>query len=883
MATYKELALKYGNKHGVDPALILAIMSQESAGKTTAVSNKGASGLMQLMPETAKSLGVTDIFNVEQNVDAGAKYLSEQLQATGGDVAKALANYNAGPARAAKYNYKALPTETRNYVASITGNRLAQAQNALAGKDYVKGSKGVVDIDTTIGASTGTDSSANALGSISPSGTKAIAAAQQAYDQTAKLLGQLPAQPDYAAAAYGSLDVLRGNMTAARTAVEEGQARLEQQAKMSNDQTQMLLNRYNQDPALASSRSSENAQALSDLQAGLLNTIKAKRATAGATLFSDPGAFMSNLLMGNPYARGQKDIEAEISALRNSNIAMTGTINDQRGLLTAATATPASTIMSGMEGQLRLAEMEKDVGLAEAKAPLEISKAQTDGLLAQAQVQRQLSSSALDVLQAETSAANAATAQVNATQDADPLKLEAQRAQWQQIIDTSQRAKVAQDAADAVADPAEKAMMQAEADRLGTLAVLQQRQAEAAGNLPATVGATNVATANAALTQADTAAKLAPLAAQTAEQQAAAAAIAAPVAVGDAIANSQNADLRRKVEAAKLAVDNKMTELSSLDVAEKMKRAGELLPLQNDLAIQEAKLKAADNEYLASQQADAQRVQTKKLAVEEGQLDQAKAASNKLQKAYLSAGGKGDLVEAQLTDQVKAGLAKVADGQAAGSNAIEAAANLNAAGLLKDNAKYPNIDKTAQQAQYAAQAKLEAGGEKVDGNVLIKMANADIADVAKMRSANRRDVRTYALRGDPSNAYSLPAHHDLMAWATETGKLDASVPAARIANLSPEIGFDKIDKPLEMVYTLIDAGSSKSDAVTAVASYFSLAVEYNNAKNGYKLLGLKDAGSEDFTLEGFNKKVDLTKPADIMVQISAKHLIGSLIGVYDLK
>jgi soluble lytic murein transglycosylase-like protein len=89
-------------QYGVDEKLIYAIIGQEIGGNAKAKSNKGASGIMQLMPDTAKSLGVTDIYDIGQNINAGVKYFKQQLD-TFGTVDKALAAYNAGPGNVKKY------------------------------------------------------------------------------------------------------------------------------------------------------------------------------------------------------------------------------------------------------------------------------------------------------------------------------------------------------------------------------------------------------------------------------------------------------------------------------------------------------------------------------------------------------------------------------------------------------------------------------------------------------------------------------------------------------------------------------------------------------------------------------------------------------------
>ena len=94
---YDDLILKYSKKYGVDSFLVKAMIRQESAFKSSSVSSAGAKGLMQLMPATAKEMGVTNAFNPEQNIEGGVKYISMQLRRFNGDKKLALAAYNAGP------------------------------------------------------------------------------------------------------------------------------------------------------------------------------------------------------------------------------------------------------------------------------------------------------------------------------------------------------------------------------------------------------------------------------------------------------------------------------------------------------------------------------------------------------------------------------------------------------------------------------------------------------------------------------------------------------------------------------------------------------------------------------------------------------------------
>ncbi|MCA1566676.1 MAG: lytic transglycosylase domain-containing protein [Acidobacteria bacterium] len=107
-------------RHGVDPVLIYSIMHRESAFKKLAVSYKGARGLMQLMPATAARFGVRNIFDPEQNIEAGTRYMRWLLNRFNGDVGLALAGYNAGEGAVDKYRGVPPYRETQEYVKRIS-------------------------------------------------------------------------------------------------------------------------------------------------------------------------------------------------------------------------------------------------------------------------------------------------------------------------------------------------------------------------------------------------------------------------------------------------------------------------------------------------------------------------------------------------------------------------------------------------------------------------------------------------------------------------------------------------------------------------------------------------------------------------------------------
>src|SRR3954466_10244147 len=146
---------KAAERHAVDPNLVRALVKVESNFNPNAVSRKGAMGLMQLMPQTARQLKLHNPFNPEENVDAGVRHLKQLLENYNGDVKLSLAAYNAGSGAVARSSGIPRYAETRNYVRKITelyGGNLGSGYVFGASREPVKvqrDSRGVLYISNT--------------------------------------------------------------------------------------------------------------------------------------------------------------------------------------------------------------------------------------------------------------------------------------------------------------------------------------------------------------------------------------------------------------------------------------------------------------------------------------------------------------------------------------------------------------------------------------------------------------------------------------------------------------------------------------------------------------------------------------------------------------
>jgi hypothetical protein len=144
---YGDLIHEKAAKYDVDPALVAAVIEQESTFRTRARSQVGARGLMQLMPSTGRWLGARDLYDPEQNVDAGVKYIKFLQERFGGNLKKTIAAYNAGQGNVDRYNGVPPFAETQTYVRRVLRNYQKRHDQLNQYSNEVRGGGSAVEAD----------------------------------------------------------------------------------------------------------------------------------------------------------------------------------------------------------------------------------------------------------------------------------------------------------------------------------------------------------------------------------------------------------------------------------------------------------------------------------------------------------------------------------------------------------------------------------------------------------------------------------------------------------------------------------------------------------------------------------------------------------------
>jgi len=234
---YAQLLSDKEKQYALPVGLLSAMADQESGGDAKARSPKGAGGLLQLMPDTAKEMGVDDVNDPEQNADGGAKYMRLMLDQHNGDVPLALAAYNAGPAAVAEHGGIPPYPETQDYVAKITG-KLGSQGDAPAGYEEVPaGYDEVTDSSAPAGyedAPQGYEEAPSAqamaepkadVASITPKTTaQRVLGGLGALEAPVSMASAVPAALGGGLAFLGKLGISGGNVDAAKQAQESTQS-----------------------------------------------------------------------------------------------------------------------------------------------------------------------------------------------------------------------------------------------------------------------------------------------------------------------------------------------------------------------------------------------------------------------------------------------------------------------------------------------------------------------------------------------------------------------------------------------------------------------------------------------------------------------------------
>ncbi len=407
------LVQKTAKKYGVPVNLVRAVIGKETGQKQgknspndpvanywsadhNARSPVGAIGLMQLMPATAEGLGVNPN-DIAGNIEGGVKYLKQQLDAFGGDQAKALAAYNSGPGNVRKHGGVPPFRETKNYVAKIN-SWLPALDTAFAGTDPDPGTTGVPSV---AGTGTGAASAASAMGvggDEADAVQKAYEAAGKAHTNSAEsqrnyannIANMAGAAPDLAASVTESLaasNAALSNFSAtSRATVDRTFAELEQKDIARRAILQGMMTDKNLDPTVQGSIADMSTDNMAMLNRRMNATILAEQATNEMSVADNPAGFFEKMLFGNLYTQGRQELRSQFNDLQAVTDGTINTGNAQhKQAADAKIGDPALDKMK-MDATLKMAEINKDAAIQQAQTPAKIAEAQVESMRLQAQM-----------------------------------------------------------------------------------------------------------------------------------------------------------------------------------------------------------------------------------------------------------------------------------------------------------------------------------------------------------------------------------------------------------------------------------------------------------------------------------------------------------------
>lgn len=379
---YTQWIEKYAAQFGVDPNLAKAMILQESANDPKAISDKGASGLTQLMPGTAAEMGVTDINNPEQQIAGGLKYLGLQLKAFGGDTNLALAAYNAGPGAVRRYNGVPPYKETQDYVARITKNYNDISKQASANN---------FGGDSSAASTSGNDGQSQMLQDLGNSTASAYSnAAQATQDGISQLDALMKGMPNLADAAQttgnASIDAIQGLSQESKNLVQDTYAKLAAGDAARREILTGLLGRDNYNPSQDTSVAAKTSANLSQIERRLNATIQAEQQMQDATISTNPSMYIQRLLMGNVYSEGRQALAQQSADLTNAGNNTRNTINSNAKLVADATIQDPQLLQSQLDANLKVAEIGAKAIETQGKVASDVAQAQTAQINALAQM-----------------------------------------------------------------------------------------------------------------------------------------------------------------------------------------------------------------------------------------------------------------------------------------------------------------------------------------------------------------------------------------------------------------------------------------------------------------------------------------------------------------